>query len=197
MSVDFIMQNSFTLAGKAFSESKTVAGDDAIIVESSIPAATGGTLTTRTSDTAGIITVTSHPFVVIYVINISCAYGSSLTATVCATTKTTITFSGALGTVLPAQDVAVTCNEQVELPFDLVGADLTALVVFTAQKGTIIPKDAGGEELVLTLATGGSVYAWWTNNGITNPITGDTIITVTFSHDYITAAATMRIGAQT
>lgn len=197
MTVDFVVQNSFTLASKAFSESRTVTGADATIVEASIPAATAGTLTTRTSDTAGIITVTSHSFSVNDIIDIYWSDGSCRTATISAEDTTTLTFSGALGTVLPAQDDAVTCNEQVVLPFNLVGADCTALVVFTAQKGTIILKDAGGEELVLNLATGGTVYAWWTGNGVTNPITGDTIITVTFSHDYITAAAAMRIGAQT
>jgi hypothetical protein len=84
-------------------------------VNVTLDAATEGSLTTRTSDTAGVITVTSHPFAAPDIIDIYWDGGKQLECTISGTTATTITFSGGNGDVLPAQDTDVLAFEPTEI----------------------------------------------------------------------------------
>jgi hypothetical protein len=84
-------------------------------VNVTLDAATEGTLTTRTNDTAGVITVEEHSFAAADIIDIYWADGTQLEATVSGTTATTITFSGGNGDVLPVATTEVTVFEPTEI----------------------------------------------------------------------------------
>lgn len=81
-----------------------------------LPVAVAGVLTTRTSDTAGIVTATDHGFIGDEVLGIlwldpttgvlKCAYDASQTDGTVASSDT-LTFADAVGDTLPVQDTAV------------------------------------------------------------------------------------------
>jgi hypothetical protein len=146
-------------------------------------AGAAGTLTTRTSDTAGIITLASAPTLVNgNKFSIVWANGSVLTATVTGVSGNAVTFNSAIGDVLPALNAAVVASLllTVVAPFngdlvEMMGAVCTndAAIGFYDATPTLL--------LRLKLAGGtpqGEPWFWVKNSGVTNPLAGHIVATV-------------------
>jgi hypothetical protein len=126
----------------------------------SLPAGTAGTLSTRTSDTAGVVTVASHALNNGDKVDIFWSGGQCYGANVDSNTATTLTFSGAAGTVLPIATTAVVITKQVAVTMDITYALLQFLAVMASfvtasitSKCQVTFKDSGGSvvlNLVLT-----------------------------------------------
>src|ERR1700722_16887781 len=92
-----------------------------------IPVGIAGTLSTRTSGTAGVLTVpTGHGITTSNIIDIYWGVGSANRAYSCvvtATTTTTITFNTASGASLPIVTTAIVVSPQVTIAFNLKPAE--------------------------------------------------------------------------
>lgn len=169
--------------------------------EKSLPAADAGSLTTRTTDTAGTITASSgsHSIETGDVIDIfwtdangerQCARG----ATVGTVSGTSIPFTGAGGTVLPAQDTAVTVDEQTTLDLDFDGDKLQMIVAGSTKDGHITFEDSGDAVLDSAVLKANEPYSFVKNTGQTNPLTGNPVDEIKVSNADSSAAATFKLG---
>jgi hypothetical protein len=141
-------------------------------VNVTLDAATEGTLSTRTNDTSGVITVTSHSFSAADIIDIFWTGGKQIECTVDSTTATTITFSGGNGDNLPIATTEVTVFEPIEV---------TQVVTKTKQQAMLMSAD--GRIVVRTNSVTVPANTWefeendgfsWRESGVfANPFSAD------------------------
>jgi len=141
-------------------------------VNVTLDAATEGQLTTRTSDTAGVITFTSHPFSTSDIVDIYWDGGTQLEATISGSTATEITFSGGNGDNLPTNLTEVWVFEPTEI---------TQVVTKTKQQAMLI--STNGRIVVRTNSVTVPANTWefeendgfsWRTTGVfSNPFASD------------------------
>jgi hypothetical protein len=197
-SVVATMAKTMALGGVAFNENpgSTVTGDAMIVHSLSVGVTTSadGTLTTRTSDTAGTLTMddSGHGIETGDRLDIYWTGGVAYGATVGVVSGASVPFTLAEGDVLPSALTDVTAFVPVELDIGVLGTNVVAIILHTTIHGMFVFDDAGGIELAKELGDG-VTWSWREDNGEANPITGDTITKVYVSHDG-DAAATMKVG---
>lgn len=176
-----------------FVETLSVSGNNIERVTPSIPAAKTGALTTRTDDNTGVLTMdTGHGFVSTNVIDVFWSGGSrrAMTATV---VGDAVSVDGGSGDVLPADETDITAMLPVEVLMDLDGDNAVAVAVKSPKAGYIVFVDDADAEI--TDATyqvdANEGKGWVSGDGGTNPLTGDIVTLVKFSHGYSSAAVTM------
>jgi len=163
----------------------------------SAPAAKSGTLTTRTDDDTGVITITAAApglnngdRVDIYW-NVGGVYGHRRGMLVSSTggsgpwTVTVGTSGGDVGTgdVLPIATTPVTICLCQTADFLFDGSDLAALAIVSAGKAIVVLAVAAGTEQYSALHTAGAGLTFWHNAlGTANPVTGDAIAKVYVSN---------------
>lgn len=180
-----------TVAGMAFNNSDSYSADNGVIAEESLDAAKTGTLSTRTSGTAGTLTMESgHGITDGQRIDIYWSGGSCYGATVGTVASLSVPFTGAAGTTLPAQDTAITAMVPALETFDVVGNDAVVVAAGGDAACTVLLVNGGTVHLA-TVKTAAGSYVWITGDG-TNPIAGDTITDVYLSHGSSSSAVTVR-----
>lgn len=157
-------------------------------------AAAAGSLTTRTDDNTGQITVTSHTINPGETVDVGWVGGRRRGMTVTATSGTTITVDGGSGDVLPAQDTAVTCAEQETVEMDFDGTALTFLVVQVDYRASIEFQDSGGSALKSLDLAAGEMFAWVSDQGTTTPVNGTVDRVKCSSLDPAGQTPTVKIG---
>lgn len=179
-----------TIAGLSATLSQTRTKDAAVGANPTCPPADAGTLTTRTSATAGIITCTAAPEV---------ATGQKAILTWTDTTSVrdpykhrynvdvtvavdganyTVTFSGGSGDDLPDEDSTVNVAQQitVELAFDFDYVD--TFVVTTNVRGVVVFLDSlSAEKCVIDMPANGFAL-WILDTGFPAPISGTATTTI-------------------
>lgn len=194
MSVDAKTTKTVAIGGKTLKETTTVTGEASILQEESIPGADAGSLTTRTDDDTGVVTVdeSGHNFTDSDVVDVYWTEGSRRNMTITSVTVNAVSVDGGSGDNLPTQDTDVTIVIPVELDVVFTGTNVKALAVYSEARGQFVFNDAGGEELFKRVGAGG-VWEWHDENGEDNPVTGDSIITVAVSQEAVTAKI-MQVG---
>jgi hypothetical protein len=168
---------------------ETFAGDVSLAVSAAMAAGSAGTLSTRTSAVAGVVTLEAgHGLVTGDVIDISWDAGERLgvTATV---SVNDITFSGGSGDDLPAKDYAIVASkpQNVDCRFD--GSDVAFIAATATAKATVRWLDASGTAILTATLAANAVYEWNENLAATNPLDGESIARVTVSNHSSSAAA--------
>jgi hypothetical protein len=109
------LDSALTLAGKRITQTRTLEDEGAEVYDIALVAGIAGTLTTRTSNTEGVITVaTGHGITASDTIGVAWGTESNRTAVdVTATTGTTITIALGAGTNLPVADTEVIVSKRV------------------------------------------------------------------------------------
>ena len=189
------ISNNIALAGISIQSSISRTASGQISHELTLPAAEAGTLSTRTSDTAGTATLASgHGISTGVVVDIFWDGGVAYGATVGTVSGTSVPFTGAGGDVLPAQGTAITMDKQVEINTDFDGDDMKMLAVVCTKRGHIHfqEEDGTGIEAQELLAQEG--WTWATDTGITNPLAGNPVGQVMVSNGDSTGTATLKIG---
>lgn len=158
-----------------------------------VPAATAGTLTTRTDANTGVITLpgghglTSGTFDVFW-------SGGSRRGMTCTITVNAMAIDGGSGTDLPATTTAMGVMKPVSQAVELNGDNAVAVAVYGARGGYVAYLDAEGADIKaygpLDTPNGGD--GWVTGDGGTNPLAEAEVASITFSHGYSGAAAEMR-----
>lgn len=156
-------------------------------------AAQTGTLTTRTSDTAGVATLSTGHGVTTGLVDLYWSGGrrNHVTATV---STNQVTFSGGAGDVLPAEDDPITVAKRVAIdPMLIEGDDMSSLMACyvngssSTARAILDLMDSGGSSLLVYNLTQNQFQAWLLSSGDTNPLAGDSVAKATVSHDATTA----------
>jgi hypothetical protein len=179
-----LYQVSVTSGGVTVQKNLTVEGDSSQTHEVTLPAGFAGSLTTRTSDTAGTVTVTEGAgnFTDGDVVNIWWDGGVAYGATIGTQVGAAAPLTGFAGAVLPAADTAVVMTKQVAAVSNLDGdeANIVALQLSYAGedvgygKGHINLQDASNNSIEAITLAGAVPYVYYLENagGSSNPFTG-------------------------
>lgn len=191
-------QNASLDAVSAAPSQISVTDNLVIVVQESVPAAQPASLTTRTDNTHGTLTMTNsgHGIITGQRIDIQWAAGQTYNVTVGTVSGTSVPITLSTGT-LPAAATAITVGIPQQTLIAITGDNLSALlfVMPAATSGYVVmATSAPADENAQYIAAAGS-YSWYTGSGITNPLAGVTIASVWISHFNVNAAQTPGVAA--
>lgn len=171
----------------ALNYTTTATGNNSVDSNPSVPAAKSGTLTTRTDNTTGTLTMApGHGFNTGNTISLFFAGGSQTNVTLGTVSGNSVPFSGGTGTALPPATTAITAMIPTSEVFNLVGNNATGALAFTVpQQGdgnACVEFLSSGPAVLLTETLSPAVPTWRWDGTTTNPLAGVTVATVRFSH---------------
>jgi len=179
-------------AGMNASFSRTATGQ--ISHEVTLNPAKTGTLTTRTSDTAGIATLEAgHGILNGNVVDVYWTGGRRYNANVTAVNGNDVTFSGGAGDILPAQSTALTMTKQQTIDTDFVGNLLVAIGSLCAQRAHLSFYETSTLKLSVDL-TANELWFWVNGGTAANPLAGSAVTHIVASQAG-TVDASLKIGA--
>lgn len=195
MSTSFTITKNLQAGGKTVAERQTIAAGQGILRVESVPAAKAGTLSTRTDNTTGTLTLgASHGVTTGARIDLYWTGGKRRGVTVGTVSGTSVPISGGTGDNLPSQASTIQAAVAQEYAMGCDGDTVVVIFAGSEARGTIVIADGSGVELHhINLAMDGQAYDWNENNGVTNPLAGDTVAKVFFTHNSTAAAKTMQI----
>lgn len=171
------------------SAQESFSGEVSLAASAALAAGLAGTLGTRSSDTAGILTMgAGHGIVTGDVIDVSWAGGEQLG---CAATVdgNAVTIASGTGDALPVATTAIVASVPRSLDQQFDGDDVVLWFINGTGKMTVRYLDAADAEIhSVTLDSSASVSIWSAGRG-TNPFAGESIARVTLSN-HAAAAAT-------
>lgn len=177
-----------TIGGRTYSQDISVTSDNKGGTSPNIAAAAVGTLTTRTDNDTGTITAASgsHGVTTGSLIDVYWDGGSRRHLLVGTVSGTSIPF-GASGTSagdnLPVADTALTFMMENSENHVIDGDDITAIGVYSpSYPGTVVFREAAGAEGFAVELDAGKAYVWTSESGLTNPLAGLSIETITLTH---------------
>jgi len=161
-----------------------------------IAAAKTGSLTTRTSVSAGTLTMDAgHGFATADVIdlfwyNADGSFGARRGVTVGTVATNSVPISSGTGDDLPAVSTAITAMKPNVETISVVGDNIVVIEAFSDREGFVVFTDSSD---VVLLAIGfrtrtNNAYIWYAGGGATNPFAGDTVAKVKTSHNDSAAA---------
>ena len=187
--------NNVALAGISIQSSTTRTDSGQVSHEVTLPAADAGTLSTRTSDTAGTATLgAAHGIQTGDVVDIYWAGGVAYGATVGTVAGTSVPFTLASGDVLPAQDTAITMAKQVLINTDFDGDNMSMLAVVSTKRGHVHFQEEDGTGIKAQEMLAGEGWTWASNTGIVNPLAGNPVGQVMATNGDATGTTTLKIG---
>lgn len=156
--------------------------------EITLNAAVSGELTTRTSDSVGVVTVDSHSITDTDTVAVFWEGGYRYGVAVSATTSTTISIgSGGAGDNLPLQDTVLTICKESTLAFAHDGDDITGILVHSPQRMSMNIRDDVPATAVAADVTANEGWFWISNATGTNPFTGDDLQDIILANASTTA----------
>lgn len=172
--------------------SRTHAG--AIPQSVAVPIAKAGTLSTRTNNTDGTLTLGSgHGITTGAVVDLYWSGGARRNVTVGTVSGTSVPISSGSGDNLPVQDTAITVTVQTTVDVDFVGDLLKVLAFYADQRCTVQFLESTTVRLAVVL-NANEPYLWFTDMGPANPLATYTISSMKVSQASATVAATFTAG---
>jgi hypothetical protein len=193
-----------SVSGGGVSIARTVnrTADGSANVSITLPAATAGTLTTRTDNDTGIITVASHSFGDTDTVDVYWSGGRRYGVDITAHTGTTISIDVGSGDNLPIATTAVTIVKQVPINIAIDGdnAVLVAVSLETSDpslstKGRVQFLDSAEDTILSLSLTANTPNVVDITGGDTNVYSGDPITHAVASNANSSYAATLNILA--
>jgi len=177
---------SATIDGTEYKQTTTIASDTELVTNPTVAAAKTGTLTTRTdNDTSTLTMTTGHGFVTNDKVDVFWTGGSrrGMTATV---TGDSVVVDGGSGDNLPVATTTITAMKPTNVPFSVVGDNVDSLAVSTGStsvQGWVVFKTSAPAVIAsYQIASGAKSKVWVSGLGITNPLAGQTVASIDFSH---------------
>jgi len=157
--------------------------------------AAAGTLTTRTDNTNGTLTMgANHGITNGAIITIFGATSVSYLATVGTVSGNSVPFVTAAGDVLPTANSAVTVGIVEDLDVDFDGDNLELLAAMSDRRGHIVFEDAGNTVVAAAELTASEPYMYVANMTASNPLTGNAIDQVRIANGNSSSNATFKLG---
>lgn len=170
----------------------TKTGDHPNNYEIALPGGSAGTLSTRTDDGEGVLTVAEgHGIVATDVVDIYWDGGERYNVTVDSVTATTITFDdvpAAKGDVLPAESTAIVVTLQVDINTAIDGDAIQLFGIHCDQRCQCDMLDSGPATIKQWELTADAPETWYYGSSESNPLTGNPIVASTASNGTATAA---------
>jgi hypothetical protein len=189
---------SVQLGQASVSTKYVTSGTGLFTINAEVPPAKVGSLTTRTDDNTGELTMAaSHGITTGARLDVYWEGGSRYGMTVGTVATNAVPIDGGSGDNLPADETPITAMVPIEKVLAAVGDNAKAIEIDSNVSGTIILAD-GSDVALLVAQVGGATqeeersYAWNDATPDTNPIAGDTVASVFFSHGSSSATANMR-----
>lgn len=184
-----------TIAGLAFNNNDSVTSDGSIAVNPTLAAAKVGSLTIRTDNDTGTLTMDSgHGITTGNRLDVYWSGGSRYGMTVGTVATNSVPIDGGSGDNLPSAATAVTAMVPSLETFDLVGDDATALGAGGDAAFTVVFVNGATEHWAVRKTAAGA-KVWHSTDTETNPIAGDTITDVYLSHGSSAAEVNVRAAA--
>ncbi|MCG3178308.1 MAG: hypothetical protein BIFFINMI_00634 [Phycisphaerae bacterium] len=195
---DISYSQSVVVGGITISGTLSRSADGQISQVVSLPAAKAGTLTTRTDDNTGVITLgDNHGISTGMIVNVhwaGAAPGRRYGVTVGTVAGNVVPIDGGAGDNLPAQDAAVTVAEVVEVDVDFDG-DLSVLLAASCSKAVYLDvQEANGDSIVGLDLPAGEPWVWPNGGPLANPLAGKVVGKLATANSSATAVAELRFG---
>lgn len=175
---------SANIGGMSVNRTISRSSESVLGSELSLSPATAGTLTTRTDDDTGVVTLTAGHGLTNGTYDIFwtsggvnyCRYGAD--GVVDGNELTIGGVTAGAGTVLPAEDSSVFVRKVESFDIDFDGDDLKMLVLDADYACHVDFQDSGGASVGQVLLHGAEPYIWIAYEGVTAPITGNPVDTI-------------------
>lgn len=192
-----VIAESATLLGYSWPSNVTVTADGSIIKDMTIAAAKTGTLSTRTDDNTGTLTMeASHGITTGARLDLYWSGGSRRGITVGTVSGTSVPIDLGAGDNLPAQATAVTAMVPTEEAFVVTGSNVSAIVLYSTIEGQFVFTQSNDTESMaktVGASSGGQqTYFWTSARDPVNPLDSEAVTKLYFSHGSSAASATMR-----
>ncbi|MCC6910062.1 MAG: hypothetical protein IT430_19175 [Phycisphaerales bacterium] len=158
-----------------------------------LPAAEAGDLSTRTTDTTGVLTIAGTALLIGDTIDLYWDGGRRYDVDVDNVVGDDVTFSGGAGDILPAVSTAITAAEQVVIATDFDGANLVAVGALCTARGHLSFQETGVTELSVDLNSR-EAWFWLDQSTAPNPLVSTVVGAIKASHAGSAAAATLDLG---
>lgn len=194
MSVSSSFVKSATVGGKTISGTISRSGDGQNNIDATLPVADDGTLTTRTDNDTGVVTVGSgHAFATSDVVDVfwDGGYRMGMVATVAGND---VTVDGGSGDNLPVEDTAVTISERTAINVAFDGDDVQLIIAKLNDEGVLSfnPGTSGEVEIHLDDS---EPWSWnLADSSPTNPLAGMSVTQVGVSQKSSADAGTFQLG---
>lgn len=182
---------NMSAGGVTITGSKSRTADSGVGYDLAIPPAKEGVLTTRTSDTAGTITLgADHGITTADTVDLYWSGGLRYGVTVGTVSGTSVPFSGGAGDDLPAEDDPITVGPVVSANVEIDGTNIIILgmqavapAAFTAHRAHIDFEDEAASEVQVLLTTNEPKLID-VQGGDSNPFVGEAIAVANISTSY-------------
>jgi hypothetical protein len=198
MAFSIEVRETIVAGGKSASSRTVVTADGIISKEISVAAAKIGSLTTRTDDNTGTLTMNaSHGITTGVSLDVYWTGGRRLGMTVGTVATNSVPIDGGSGDNLPTAATAITAMIPINEALVIDGDDVSGIEMYCDAAGTISLIDDAAA-VALSKQIGGTTaqdqrsYVWMAARDPVNPIAGDTLAYVRFSHGDSSKTATMR-----
>jgi len=175
----------------------TVSATGEVIKEPVLAAAATGSLTTRTDNTTGTLTMAAgHGITTGSTIDLYFSGGSRTSVTAGTVSGNSVPISSGSGSNLPALNAAVTAMVQVSQDFVVTGDNVQGFACFSPVPATVVFAQSGGTVIATINLTGTpSTYTWYTGSGVTNPLAGASVGKIKVTQSDATSTRTVQVGA--
>lgn len=196
MSMTASVTKAHSLGGVDFPEGQSINGDGAIVHDIVTDLAWAGSLTTRTDDDEGTITLDDSDHVVTTGMRVDLYWdgGSRRGCTVGTVAGNAVPFSGGAGDNLPTEDSDIIIGIPTELDIQVDGDNVLAVLLYLSLRGQFTFTDSGNVEKFNQVIGAEQAFDWNKNSGVVNPLAGDTIAKVFVSSADPETQATARVG---
>lgn len=191
---------SGSVQGRSYSVTTNINSNAALQIDESCLVAETGSLTTRTNNSVGEVTLNTNAVNIVTsdVVDLYWADGQRRGITVGTVSGTTVplTHSGS-GDNLPTANTTVYVSPTRVVNTSIVGNNVTGIVIDSAgaEDGMYSFLASGTEVLGGRLNTGAD-YIWFSGSGITNPLASNTITSIRVSQGGVTANNVVRGSVQ-
>ncbi|MCL4199676.1 MAG: hypothetical protein KJZ69_19435 [Phycisphaerales bacterium] len=158
-----------------------------------LPAAEAGTLSTRSTDTTGTLTIPGTTLQTGDTIDVYWDGGRRYDVAVGTVVGDSVPISGGAGDILPVQDTAVTAAKQVSIVLAFTGDELVAIGAKLGERGHISIRDTGATALSIDLVKN-ETWFWLDGQQIANPFAGDSVDGLMASNASSSATAVLNLG---
>lgn len=181
------------IAGIAFSTTISRSAEGSIAHEVTAAAGIAGTLSTRTDDNTGIVTMASgHGVTDANTVDLYWTGGVRYGMTVTAYDATTVTVDLGAGDNLPVVDTTLVLGVQMSVDTDVDG-DLFSIIAATAAARAHLEFRTSGASLASVEIAASEIFSWDSASGTANPFTGDPIDAIRVSSGTAVETA-IRVG---
>jgi hypothetical protein len=197
MALNVKANRSVVIDGKTYASEAEVATEVAVKFDKSLAAAKTGTLSARTDNDTGTLTMSAgHGITTGARLDVYWDGGCRAGMTVGTVATNSVPIDGGSGDNLPTATTAITAMVPAEENFVVAGDDVAAIGVQTlASPGVqaqVVFADGADAELYKAVVEKDADYSWTSGDGSTNPLAGDDVAKVFVSHGDSTGAKTVR-----